>query len=239
MPDQAYNPSARYGRLTPMAIFQSPLYRKRRYILCLCECGTLTIVMRKELRKGHKKSCGCLKALRDLCGRRFGRLIVLKRAGCDRQNKTMWECQCDCGKVVRIRGYILRRRGVKSCGCLQKEWITRRAIEHPIRLRHGHALSTGISPEYHSWASMKVRCYRRNHKAFKNYGGRGIKVCERWLNSFENFLADMGPRPTGKSLDRFPNNDGNYEPGNCRWATRSEQQRNRRKITTHKRNKVR
>jgi len=95
--------------------------------------------------------------------------------------------------------------------------------------RHGHSPRNGkLSLTYHSWQAMKLRCYYPSQPGFKNYGARGIAVCDRWRNSFENFLADMGERPEGKTLDRYPNNDGNYEPGNCRWATLSEQQRNRR-----------
>lgn len=92
---------------------------------------------------------------------------------------------------------------------------------------HGHARGK-CTPTYESWSAMKSRCNNPNHDSWKNYGGRGITVCDRWLHSFENFLADMGERPEGKTLDRFPNRDGNYEPSNCRWATVAEQNANRR-----------
>jgi hypothetical protein len=93
---------------------------------------------------------------------------------------------------------------------------------------HGHARKGKQTGTYLSWKEMKKRCANPNQKYWKNYGGRGIRVCDRWLNSFENFLADMGERPEGTSIDRYPNNDGNYEPGNCRWATRKQQRANRR-----------
>jgi len=95
--------------------------------------------------------------------------------------------------------------------------------------RHGHNTRTKRSPTYQSWSAMKLRCLNPNYKKFYLYGGRGIKVCDRWVESFENFLADMGQRPEGKTLDRYPNKDGNYEPGNCRWATQEEQHSNRNK----------
>lgn len=92
-------------------------------------------------------------------------------------------------------------------------------------LTHGHTTDGHVSPEYSVWASMFTRCYKPGHRAYRYYGGRGVRVCERW-RSFENFLTDMGPRPIGTTLDRWPNKDGNYEPGNCRWATPEEQNNN-------------
>lgn len=100
--------------------------------------------------------------------------------------------------------------------------------KHPRKLqKHGHARSTGMSPEYHSWSSMKTRCHNKRAPDYPKYGGRGIRVCARWRR-FLNFLEDMGPRPAGTSLDRYPNKGGNYEPNNCRWATSSEQNSNKR-----------
>ena len=105
--------------------------------------------------------------------------------------------------------------------------VERKSRTAPRKIKHGHTRQGKISAEYRSWVGAKRRTTSPNASDWKNYGGRGIKMCDRWLNSFENFLADMGPRPEGHSLDRI-NNHGNYEPGNCRWATHTEQMRNRR-----------
>ena len=155
----------------------------------------------------------------NLLNRKFGCLLVTASAGTNPQGRPQWKCLCSlCGKTKNIDGYSLTRRGrsTKSCGC-QTNKI------------HGYATSIKM-PEYRAWAAMKTRCYNPKSDSFSYYGGRGIQVCDRWLHSFENFLADVGKRPSPKhSLDRYPNTNGNYEPGNCRWATKHEQALNRRK----------
>lgn len=159
---------------------------------------------------------------KDLNTMRFGRLTVVRYAGVTKK-KTYWVCACDCGKEKTIESYKLTIGETRSCGCLRTETTVKRST------KHGNAPKTGPSGEYICWLSMKTRCEKEDSDKYHCYGGRGVRVCERWSNSFEAFLADMGPRPSlDYSLDRYPNNDGNYEPGNCRWATRFEQARNKR-----------
>ena len=149
----------------------------------------------------------------DLTGQRFGRLVAMRPTDERRRGCRVWLCQCDCGLQKAFTGIDLRRCDSKSCGCIV---YTR---------KHGHAREGGRTPTYCSWQGMINRCTRPTHNRYSRYGGRGIKVCERWLSSFENFLADLGEKPAGMSLDRIKT-DGDYEPGNCRWATSGEQARN-------------
>lgn len=147
-----------------------------------------------------------------MLGERFGRLVVVER----RPNvggRSYYLCRCDCGTDVVVRAGNLKSYNTSSCGCLNSERSSQRIAER--NAVHGGAYTA----EYLVWTGMKKRCYNHNHPRYKDYGGRGITVCERWRNSFENFFADMGPRP-GKhyQLDRI-NNGGNYEPSNCQWTT--------------------
>lgn len=163
----------------------------------------------------HKGFC-------NLTGHKYGKLTVIGLAGRKTQpngaNSFYWFCICECGEKAVIRGMDMRHGKTTSCGCVKLARIT--------ALKYSHGLSH--SPENQVWTQMIQRCTNPKNKSFKNYGGRGIKVCDRWLNSFANFYADMGPRPSDEhSIDRT-NNDGNYEPGNCQWVKRKAQSRNTR-----------
>ena len=158
----------------------------------------------------------------DLTGQTFGRLFVFERAENNHWRQTQWFCKCSCGAEIITLSSSLHSGATRSCGCLRRERVS---ANGKLNTTHGHTIG-GRSRVYRSWTSMKSRCRYPRTWNYKHYGGRGIKVCDRWANSFENFLADMGERPQGKTLDRFPDPDGNYEPGNCRWATATEQNNN-------------
>lgn len=155
-----------------------------------------------------------MRPAKNYSGHRFGRLTALERIGRQPNGVAVWRCKCECGAQKEVTQSNLVSGNVRSCGCLVVDTFT----------THGMT----DSPEYRAWCHMKERCSNPRVHNYHRYGGRGIRVCDRWLNSFENFLADMGPRPSEMhSLER-EDRDGNYEPGNCVWATKRAQALNRR-----------
>ncbi len=154
----------------------------------------------------------------DLIGQRFGRLVVISSAGSSKHQKRTWSCQCDCGvKIITTTG-DLRNGTTKSCSCIQKEWA--------LIANKSHGMSN--SPEYEVWIGMKKRCLNKSQASFKNYGGRGIRVCKRWIESFEGFIKDMGHRPSDDHTIERVDPNGDYEPGNTVWLPSKMQALNKR-----------
>jgi hypothetical protein len=149
-------------------------------------------------------------------------LVILRRSERRCARSSYWLCQCDCGNQHEVLYGNLATGDIKSCGCLNRETTIRR------NLKHGLCPRGKRSKELSAWAAAKRRCYKKNCKDYPNYGGRGIVMCDEWLNSFYAFYQHIGPCPAGLTLDRI-NNDGNYEPGNVRWATVKEQHANQRR----------
>jgi len=183
----------------------------RAMFRCRCDCGSECLVRGADLRSGHSKSCGCLRksAPRDrrvyLHLKTFGNMFVLGKGNPEEHGpRAVWVLICRyCGRAHFARRWRVLKRN-KQCDCL--------------------------GPTKISWLRMRERCTDKNHAQYKDYGGRGIRVCERWQEDFSEFVKDMGRRPEGKTLDRIDNDRG-YEPSNCRWATAEEQAQSRRKPT--------
>lgn len=149
-------------------------------------------------------------------GQRYNRLTAMERLGSNRNGMSIWRFRCDCGYLIEVSASSVRTENTKSCGCIRSEGGTK---------NRKHGMSS--SKIYHAWHKMLMRCINPTVKAYPYYGGRGVTICERW-HKFENFYADMGPRPSPKhSIERI-DNDGNYCPENCKWVTMAEQNSNKR-----------
>jgi hypothetical protein len=205
-----------FGYLTVLRRGPNATNRKTRWH-CRCVCGAKTFSHGDDLRSGHTVSCGTCSRLDDITGQSFGLLTVLKRGPDAPDGRIQWVCICRCGfQNALVRGDHLRSGNTQSCGCLQPEAVSKTNKKHGM----------WESREYQIWEAMKGRCQNPKNSGYRYYGARGIKVAPEF-QSFEGFLAFMGACPPKHSIDRIDNN-GDYAPGNVRWATQTTQMRNTR-----------
>lgn len=213
-----------FGTLTVVSRCADERKDKQAHWVCKCECGYEVIVSGRNLRTGNTKTCGANihkkgQNMRDLTGQRFGRLTVIERAKNGKPGIVNWLCKCDCGNYKEVNAYSLHAGLTQSCGCYRNE---RTSVSNST---HGMS-KTRI---YGIWASMKARCYKPSTDGYENYGGRGIAICDEWLNNPEAFIewALTHGYKDDLSIDRIDCN-GNYEPSNCRWVNWYEQGANKR-----------
>jgi len=225
----------KFGKLTVISI-SGKNERGVELWKCICECGGTKEANKRSLMGGKLRSCGCLqlesslsklKAIKhigyrnDIVGKKFGRLTAIMFSH-SLKKYAYWKFLCECGNIKVIRGTHVTSGLTLSCGCFRNEQTSKALTTH------GHYTGRSQTSEICAWKNLKERCLNKKDKGYENYGGRGIKICDRWMK-FENFYADMGDRPSDKhSIDRI-NNDGNYEPSNCKWSTRTEQNSNTRR----------
>jgi len=216
-PPTVFFKDQRFGMLT--VIERAGSDKKRQILwLCQCDCGCVCTPRGSRLKRGEAKSCGCQSHRKapDLRGMVFVHLTVVERCGSHVNGGALWFCRCVCGNTHTVTTSHLTHGDTMSCGCYQPQ------------LRHGMSRKGALHPLYRTWVRIRQRCSNPKFKQWKDYGGRGICVCKQWEESFEVFYADVKDLwVSGLTIDRI-NNDGDYEPGNVRWATRVLQQCNRR-----------
>lgn len=219
----------KFGDLVVLGFVKFNNQNRAIWTCCCNACGKEKDIRADALTSGATETCGCRG--KDLTNRRFGRLIVIEQVESSKSKRRVWSCQCDCGNFIETASNNLLSGDTTSCGCL--------ALSGDMRVKHGHSRLLkkttrdrvpGFgkrSKVYIAWCNMKHRCYSESYICYDQYGGRGITVCERWQNSFENFLVDMGePADPRLSLERLDVN-GHYEPDNVVWASQFVQSMNK------------
>ncbi len=178
-------------------------------------------------KQTHHRNSGKRRMAKEMIGQKYGRLTVAERVENNRHSQMVFRCECDCGNQTVIVAMSLRSGHTKSCGCLMKDVASERLKGNQLGVKHGDCQAGNQTAEHRCWVSLFQRCYNPENNNYHKYGARGISVCSRWFE-YENFLSDMGRKPsTVHSIDHI-DNDGNYEPANCRWATWVEQNNNQR-----------